>query len=165
MSSLLELLWRAGLVTRRRYLRFTVSKPLSISTKMNNVGDAVILRNTIVNKSGCPFFFERVAFVPHAPYTCSDLNMMSAPQHRNSHSRSLVSLCRTTDVAVTFGVASGSSSSSDSDALVLPAPFTESDATAYMRHQDSRCFMCVSICLLCIRLDVFICALFLIYIF
>jgi hypothetical protein len=68
-------------------LRFTVSKPLSISTKMNNVGDAVILRNTIVNESGCPFFFERVAFVPQPPYTCADLNLMQAPQRHNPQSR------------------------------------------------------------------------------
>lgn len=64
---------------RCRYYRFTVSKPLSITTKMNNVGDAIILRNTIVNESGFPFFFEKICFVPQAPYSCADLNMMQAP--------------------------------------------------------------------------------------
>lgn len=64
---------------RCRYYRFTVSKPLSITTKMNNVGDAIILRNTIVNESGFPFFFEKICFVPQAPYSCTDLNMMQAP--------------------------------------------------------------------------------------
>jgi hypothetical protein len=43
---------------------------------MNNIGDAIILRNTIVNESGCPFFFEKMSFVPQAPYTCTDLNYM-----------------------------------------------------------------------------------------
>ena len=59
-----------------RYFRFTVSKPLSITTKMNIIGDAIILRNTIVNESGCPFFFEKMSFVPQAPYACTDLNYM-----------------------------------------------------------------------------------------
>lgn len=122
----LEASFKEGLEEKkyRQYFRFTVSKPLSITTKMNNIGDSVILRNTIVNESGCPFFFEKICFVPQPPYTCTDLN------------------CMATDSASTFSNASASSSSSGfADALVLPAPFADSDATAYMRHQDSRCFM------------------------
>jgi hypothetical protein len=46
---------------------------------MNNIGDSIILRNTIVNESGCPFFFEKISFVAQAPYTCTDLNCMQAP--------------------------------------------------------------------------------------
>jgi hypothetical protein len=45
---------------------------------MNTVADAIILRNTIVNESGFPFFFEKISFVAQAPYACTDLNMMQA---------------------------------------------------------------------------------------
>jgi hypothetical protein len=129
-----------------RYYRFTVSKPLSITTKMNTVADAIILRNTIVNESGFPFFFEKISFVAQAPYTCTDLNMMQVPEPRPVTSRRCaVSRCgRATDAAATFGIANAGSSCSNVDALVLPAPFAESDATSYMRHQDSRCFMSVA---------------------
>ena len=62
---------RAAFTDCHRYYRFTVSKPLSITTKMNNVAGAVILRTTIVNESGFPFFFEKISFVAQPPYTCT----------------------------------------------------------------------------------------------
>ena len=58
----------------RQYFKFQVQKPLSVTTKLHVMRDAVFLENQIQNQTRAPLLLARVAFAPSAHYTLTDLS-------------------------------------------------------------------------------------------